>query len=175
MAMMLPKLLLAVVTVATLSVTVGSAEAQYRYTDDKGVTKTTQYKLDIPSAYREQAEWVGPTGIGKPGLSEEARQTKLRDDAYRRLGEANEQLRAYGGSAYDKPAAAPETSARSSTIKPSTLKTKTSSSALSQKPARPKEVPVMCIAGERQVMTGPGHWEVKGKCGAGDPGSWSSR
>ena len=73
----------------------GQADAQYRYTDDKGVTKTTQYKLDVPAPYRDAAEWVGPTGIGKPALSEEARQTKLRDDAYRRIGEADVQLLFY--------------------------------------------------------------------------------
>jgi len=64
----------------------GSASAQYRYTDTKGVTKVTQYKLDVPAAYRDTAEWIGATGVGKPALSEEQRKTKLRDDAYRRLG-----------------------------------------------------------------------------------------
>lgn len=168
MAMKVRPVVLMLVTAATLSVTL-PAEAQYQYTDDKGVTKTTQYKLDIPTTYRDAAEWVGPTGIGKPGLSEEARRTKLRDDAYRRLGAANEQLRSYGGSAYDAPArrASP----------PSRIRSKASSSSVSQKKqGRPlTEVPVMCVAGERRVMTGPGHWEVKGHCGAGDPGSWSGR
>jgi hypothetical protein len=71
------------------------ANAQYKYTDDKGVTKTTQYKLDIPEVYRDAAVWVGPTGVGKPALSEEQRQWKQREDAYRRFGEANAQLVPY--------------------------------------------------------------------------------
>jgi hypothetical protein len=73
----------------------GQADAQYRYTDDKGVTKTTQYKLDVPAPYRDAAVWVGPTGIGKPALSAEANETKRRDDAYRRIGEADAQLVPY--------------------------------------------------------------------------------
>ena len=38
------------------------AAAQYRYTNDKGVTKEAQYKLDVPEPYRDAAVWVGPTG-----------------------------------------------------------------------------------------------------------------
>ncbi len=73
----------------------GQAAAQYQYTDAKGVTKTTQYKVDVPRAHRDAAVWIGPTGIGKPGLSEEARQTKRRDDEYRRIGEASSRLLPY--------------------------------------------------------------------------------
>jgi hypothetical protein len=80
---------------ASLFLFSGQADAQYKYTDDKGVSKVTQYKLDIPEPYRDAAVWVGPTGIGKPGLSKEAEQTKLRDDAYRRIGEADAQLIPY--------------------------------------------------------------------------------
>jgi hypothetical protein len=69
----------------------GPVNAQYRYTDSKGVTKITQYKLDVPAAYRDTAVWIGATGVGKPGLSEEQRKTKLRDDAYRRIGITTEQ------------------------------------------------------------------------------------
>lgn len=172
MAMMIPRLVLGVVTAATFSVTMaGPLEAQYRYTDEKGVTKTTQYKLDVPSAYRETAEWVGARGIGKPALSEEARQTKMRDDAYRRIGEANEQLRSYGGSAYDTPKEHP-----SSTTRQTRIRSKAGSSSVSERQREIRgEIPVMCIAGERRVMTGPGHWEVRGTCGSGDAGSWSSR
>ena len=64
----------------------GRVDAQYRYTDAAGASKVVQYKLDVPTAYRDAAVWIGPTGIGKPGLSEEARQTKQREDAYRRWG-----------------------------------------------------------------------------------------
>ncbi len=73
----------------------GPVSAQYQYTDSKGVTKTTQYKLDVPAPYRDTAVWIGATGVGKPGLSEEQRKTKLRDDAYRRIGDAQEQLVPY--------------------------------------------------------------------------------
>ena len=81
---------------ASLLLFSGQADAQYRYTDDKGVSKVTQYKLDVPADYRDAAVWVGPTGVGKPGLSKEAEQTKLRDDAYRRIGIADAGLVKYG-------------------------------------------------------------------------------
>ena len=61
----------------------GQVDAQYQYTDAKGVSKVVQYKLDVPATYRDAAVWIGPTGIGKPALSEEARQTKRREDTYR--------------------------------------------------------------------------------------------
>jgi hypothetical protein len=72
-------------------------DAQYRYTDDKGASKVTQYKLDVPAPYRDSAVWIGPTGVGKPGLSEEQRQIRQRwgtpasrraDDAARKAEEA---------------------------------------------------------------------------------------
>lgn len=66
----------------------GQVGAQYRYTDDKGVSTVTQYKLHVPAPHRDAAVWIGPTGIGKPALSEEQRQVKQRDDAYRRIGES---------------------------------------------------------------------------------------
>ena len=66
----------------------GRAEAQYRYTDDKGVSKTTQYKLDVPGRYRDGAVWIGPTGVGKPALSQEQNETRQRWNSYRRIGES---------------------------------------------------------------------------------------
>lgn len=72
----------------------GPASAQYRYTDDKGVIRTTQYKVDVPAPRRDAAVWIGPTGVGIPALSEEARKTKQRDDAIRRVGNSIEQLTA---------------------------------------------------------------------------------
>ncbi|HEY7433669.1 MAG TPA: hypothetical protein VIE41_00905 [Methylomirabilota bacterium] len=66
----------------------GPGGAQYRYTDDKGVSRVSQYKLDVPARHREGAVWIGPTGIGKPALSEDQRRAKQRDDAYRRIGDA---------------------------------------------------------------------------------------
>ena len=70
----------------------GEADAQYQYTDAKGVTKVTQYKLDVPASYRDAAVWIGPSGIGKPGLSEDQRRSKQREDEYRRIGESNARL-----------------------------------------------------------------------------------
>jgi hypothetical protein len=67
----------------------GEVDAQYRYTDTEGASKVVQYKLDVPAVYRDAAVWIGPTGIGKPALSEDARQTKRREDAYR--GSATQQ------------------------------------------------------------------------------------
>ena len=42
------------------------ANAQWKYADDKGVTKVTQYKLNMPERYRDSAVWVGPIGVGRP-------------------------------------------------------------------------------------------------------------
>jgi hypothetical protein len=61
----------------------GEAAAQYRYADADGVSKVVQYKLDVPATYRDAAVWIGPTGVGKPALSDGARETKRRDDMYR--------------------------------------------------------------------------------------------
>jgi hypothetical protein len=71
------------------------AIAQYRYTDDKGVTKTAQYKLDISPAYRDEAARIGPTGIGKPVLSEQQRLWKQTEEAYRRIHMAEDELARY--------------------------------------------------------------------------------
>src|SRR5258707_15507642 len=77
-------LILAIGIGANLFLFSGQAHAQYKYTDDKGVAKTTQYKADIPERYRDAAEWIGPTGIGKPALSAEQGLWKQREDADRR-------------------------------------------------------------------------------------------
>jgi hypothetical protein len=136
----------------------GQAAAQYQYTDGKGVTKTTQYKLDIPEPYRDAAVWVGPTGIGKPGLSEEARQTKQRDDAYRRIGEASSQLVPYQGSA------APEESGGPDKKRPLGSKSGRYKSTRTDDDLGSNDMATMCIAGEQRVMTSPGHWTVVGSC-----------
>ena len=74
------------------------AAAQYRYTNDKGVTKEAQYKLDVPEPYRDAAVWVGPTGVGKPALSEDQRKMKERWDPIQKKADdarnAAERLRA---------------------------------------------------------------------------------
>ena len=48
-----------------LLLSAGAADAQWRYTDDKGVSRVTQYKIDVPEPSRDAAEWIGPVGIGK--------------------------------------------------------------------------------------------------------------
>jgi hypothetical protein len=97
------RVVIAVVLSAGIVFVAGQVDAQYRYTNDKGVRKVTQYKLDVPAPYRDAAVWIGPTGIGKPALSEEQRQVKQRDDAYRRIGETHARLAA----PYKKVEAAP--------------------------------------------------------------------
>lgn len=82
------RFLIAVGLVAGAVLIAGQAEAQYRYTDEKGVTKTTQYKLDVPAPYRDAAVWIGPTGVGKPALSQEQNETRQRWNIYRRIGES---------------------------------------------------------------------------------------
>ncbi len=82
------RVLIAVGLVAGAVLLAGRAEAQYRYTDDKGVTKTTQYKLEVPARYRDGAVWIGPTGVGKPALSQEQNETRQRWNSYRRIGES---------------------------------------------------------------------------------------
>ena len=37
----------------------GQVDAQYQYTDAKGVSKVVQYKLDVPATYRDAAVWIG--------------------------------------------------------------------------------------------------------------------
>jgi len=85
------RLVVAVGINAGILLVAGTVSAQYRYMDNKGVTRITQYRVDVPVAHRDAAVWIGPTGVGKPGLSEEQRKVKQRDDAYRRIGVAVEQ------------------------------------------------------------------------------------
>ena len=79
------RFVIAVAVSAGIVLVAGQADAQYRYTDNKGVSKVTQYKLDVPAPQRDAAVWIGPTGIGKPALSEQQRQVKQREaeDLYR--------------------------------------------------------------------------------------------
>jgi hypothetical protein len=87
------RFVIAIVLSAGIVFVAGQVDAQYRYTNDKGVSKITQYKLHVPASYRDVAVWIGPTGVGHPGLSEEQRQWKRREDAYRRIGMAIEARR----------------------------------------------------------------------------------
>ena len=136
----------------SLLLSCGQAAAQYRYVDAKGVTKTTQYKVDVPAEYRDLAVWIGPTGVGKPGLSEEARQTKQRDDEYRRIGEANSRLTPYRGTGVPDPKGAAGSRSGRSKVTPV------------EGGVESKDLVTMCVAGERRVMTSPGHWTVVGTC-----------
>src|SRR5258705_9809823 len=66
----------------------GQADAQWRYTDDKGASRVTQYKIDVPEPYRDAAEWIGPVGVGKPALSADQVRAAQLSDALRRIGTA---------------------------------------------------------------------------------------
>ena len=77
-----------VLIVVGLVLIAGRVEAQYRYTDDQGVSRTAQYKLNVPAHYRDAAVWIGPTGVGKPALSQEQNEIRQRWDTYRRIGES---------------------------------------------------------------------------------------
>jgi hypothetical protein len=59
--------------------------SQWRYTDDKGASRVTQYTIDVPEPHRDAAEWIGPVGIGKPALSaDQIRQAQVAE-AIRRI------------------------------------------------------------------------------------------
>lgn len=56
------EVLIAASMFAGILLVAGHADAQYQYTDDKGVKKVVQYKLDVPAPHRDSAIWIGPTG-----------------------------------------------------------------------------------------------------------------
>src|SRR5713226_9544284 len=92
---MMKRFVIAVGLGAGILLVAGQVDAQYRYTDDKGVDKVTQYKLDVPAPYRDAAVWIGPTGIGKPGLSAEQKGASQRDEAQHRIDAADSALAPY--------------------------------------------------------------------------------
>jgi hypothetical protein len=117
----------------------GQADAQWRYTDDKGTTRVTQYKVDVPSDFRDGAEWIGPVGPGKPGLSEDQHRAAQRSEANRRIIAAEAGLVRYRNMpAAARPAPGPG--------------------------GPPKAMATMCIAGQQRAMTSPGSWKVTGSC-----------
>ena len=122
-----------------LLLSAGAADAQWRYTDDKGVSRVTQYKIDVPEPSRDAAEWIGPVGIGKPALSAEQLRAAQLSDAYRRIGRAEAALVQFRNMpAPARPAPDPGGATRA--------------------------MAGMCIAGEQRVMTSPGIWKVVGAC-----------
>jgi hypothetical protein len=139
------RLTMAVGLGAGLLLLVGQADAQWRYTDDKGVSRVTQYKIDVPAPQRDAAEWIGPVGIGKPALSEEQLRAARHWEAVQRLIAAETALMQ---------------------IKP--VPTPAPVRADSSAGGRP--MPSMCIAGELRVMTSPGIWKIVGGCPTGPSG-----
>jgi hypothetical protein len=119
----------------------GHADAQWRYTDERGVTRVTQYKIDIPTALRDAAEWIGPVGVGNPALSEDQVKQAQRWEAIRRLVNAEAGLVQF----------------RNMTPPPQ----------LRDPGGAPRSMATMCIAGELRVMTSPGSWKVAGACSGG--------
>jgi hypothetical protein len=124
----------------------GQADAQWQYTDDKGASRVTQYKLDVPAPHRDAAEWIGPVGIGKPALSADQIRAVQLWDAVRRLIAAEAGLLQFKNVAAAPPL--PRVDAGASD----------------------RPVPTMCIAGELRAMTSPGIWKVVGGCSTGPSG-----
>jgi hypothetical protein len=126
---------------AGLLLLAGPADAQWRYTDDKGASKVTQYKLDVPAPYRDAAEWIGPIGIGKPALSADQIRAARLWDAVQRIIAAEAGLLQFRNAATPAPPRVDSGAA--------------------------KPMATMCIAGELRVMTSPGSWRVVGGCAPG--------
>jgi hypothetical protein len=131
---------------AGLLLLAGQAEAQWRYTDDKGASKVTQYRLDVPMPYRDAAEWIGPIGIGKPALSADQIAAAQRWEAVRRIVAAEAGLLQFKNVAAAPPL--PRVDAGASD----------------------RPIPTMCITGELRAMTSPGIWKVVGGCSSGPSG-----
>jgi hypothetical protein len=138
------RLAMAVGLSAGLLLLAGQADAQWRYTDDKGASRVTQYKLDVPTPYRDAAEWIGPVGIGKPGLSEDQIRAAQRWDAIQRLVAAEAALLQY--------------------------KAVTAPAPRRVDAGADRPLATMCVAGELRNMTSPGIWKVVGGCATGPSG-----
>jgi len=131
---------------AGLLLVAGQADAQWRYIDDKGTSRVTQYKLDIPTPHRDAAEWIGPVGIGKPALSADQIAAAQRWEAIQRIAAAEAGLLQFKNMVAAPPL--PRVDAGVSG----------------------RSIPVMCITGELRVMTSPGIWKVVGGCSTGASG-----
>ena len=122
-----------------LLLSAGAADAQWRYTDDRGASQVTQYKINVPEAYRDAAEWVGPVGVGNPALSAEQRRVAQLSEANRRIVTAEAGLVPFRNMPVPpKPAPDPGVSG--------------------------KPMATMCVSGEQRNMTSPGIWKVVGAC-----------
>jgi hypothetical protein len=130
---------------AGLLLLAGQADAQWRYTDDKGASRVTQYKIDVPAAHRDAAEWIGPVGIGNPALSADQLRAARHWEAVQRLIAAETALMQL------RPVPTPAPVRVDSSVG-----------------GRP--TPTMCIAGELRVMTSPGIWKIVGSCPTGPSG-----
>jgi hypothetical protein len=96
----------------------------------------------VPESRRDGAEWIGPVGVGKPGLSADQIRAAQLSDAIRRIVAAEAGLVQYRNMpAPAKPAPDPGG------------------------PSKP--MATMCIAGEQRAMTSPGIWKVVGGCNGG--------
>jgi len=133
---------MAVALGAGLLLLTGTADAQWRYTDDKGVSHVTQYRLHVPSPHRDAAEWIGPVGIGKPALSEDQIRRAQHSEAVRRIVTAEAGLLQFKNVAPPSPLA-PDPGGSG------------------------KPMAAMCITGELRIMTSPGSWKVAGACPPG--------
>jgi len=122
----------------------GQVDAQWRYTDDTGASKVTQYRLNVPAPYRDAAEWIGPIGIGKPGLSADQARAAQRWSAIERIAAAEAGLLQFKPSAAAPPPAPPPGPG-----------------------AAGKPTATMCIAGELRTMTSSSGWRIVGACTPG--------
>ena len=127
---------------AGLLLLAGQVEAQWRYTDDTGASKVTQYKLDVPAPHRDGAEWIGPVGIGKPALSADQIRAAQHWAAIQRIIAAEAALLQFKSVAAPAPARV-------------------------DSGAGGKPMATMCIAGQLRAMTSPGSWKVVGGCASG--------
>ncbi len=125
----------------SLTLLAGQADAQWRYVDKNGVSRVTQYKLDVPAPYRDLAEWVGPIGIGRPALSADQLRAAQLSEANRRIIDAEAGMIQFRNM---QPPPKPY---------------------VDTTPSRP--MASMCIAGEQRIMTSPGSWKTVGSCAAG--------
>jgi hypothetical protein len=82
----------------------GSAEAQWRYTDDKGNSKTVTLKMDVPAQYRNHAVYAGDDRSDTPA-------TRAPEAATAPAGEQKPLTLVPGAQWWQYPAGSPERAA----------------------------------------------------------------